>query len=587
MDTQITENGIMNNDDEPFFCVHCGKKLEKGAVFCTGCGKKVSTLTDNTIVDSAENTATNGTDANPDTKKDPENNVNEPSNVTNSTNITSNITQPDKKKKSIIKYIVIGVVALLVIVFVAEEIIVRQRRKIVDLYDIAHMDEERIAKFFPIDERSSTETMKTYRLDDHFAAVTFYDTSEGVSAQLEDHQDEYEYKYHRMAGHKLFETSDDFEKDKKFTELVRRGDVVYYDDLDYEDAYLKVFLDEQGKGHLIVYDIMPDADDNMNELLVTSLAYPELSEKTVVSDAGKKRAEECGISISDIKKKYEDDNTAEESSLNNDKLDNSENDTSSSSDQAEGIVAGDFVGSNGCSLYVWYGLEGDCIINILKGNTEIGQYYGDGYSGRYVDFDTESSSISVKYENDTITISGYGSAVDGTYSRSSEETSNKEPEYVVVSASDGGANMRSGPGTEYEITMPMVPVGEVLIVMDSANADNGKTWLNVIWKDYEGWVAKSQVSEAFEYIIPYSSAVELDESDLELLTAQELTYARNEIFARHGYVFNSYELNGYFRTKGWYHPDTNYSGILQGVEQKNASFISNYQEEHGLTYEPE
>ncbi|MBE5848933.1 MAG: YARHG domain-containing protein [Lachnospiraceae bacterium] len=574
------------------FCAKCGAELNDEDLFCAQCGNAVSKASSE--VDSAENreTDTNHEIAENNDKVEKAVDKQETEEKLERTNPEStNSELMPSKKKNIIKWVIFAIVGILVITFIAEEIIVRYRRKIVDFYEIAHtFDEERISKFFAIDEvQSIPGSINVYRLDDHYAYITFYEDPNGwVSVQLQDHGDDYEYTYHKMAGHELFDTPEDFEKDERFTEIVRRGDVVYYDDIDCEDTYLMVFLNEQGKAYNIVYEYnKPNSDNDMDELLVTSIAYPELSEKTVVSDAGKKRAEECGISISDIKKKYEDDNTAEESSLNNDKLDNSENDTSSSPDQAEGIVAGDFVGGNGCSLYVWYGLEGDCIINILKGNTEIGQYYGDGYSGRYVDFDTESSSISVKYENDTITISGYGSAVDGTYSRSSEETSNKEPEYVVVSASDGGANMRSGPGTEYEITMPMVPVGEVLIVMDSANANNGKTWLNVIWKDYEGWVAKSQVSEAFEYIIPYSSAVELDESDLELLTAQELTYARNEIFARHGYVFNSYELNGYFRTKEWYHPDTNYSGILQGVEQENASFISDYQNKYGLTYKPE
>ena len=91
----------------------------------------------------------------------------------------------------------------------------------------------------------------------------------------------------------------------------------------------------------------------------------------------------------------------------------------------------------------------------------------------------------------------------------------------------------------------------------------------------------------FDYIISYSSDYPLTETDLSGLSAQELTYARNEIFARHGYIFKSAELNNYFNSKDWYYPDSSFNGKLSDLEQKNANFISNYQDEYGLTYKPE
>lgn len=90
-----------------------------------------------------------------------------------------------------------------------------------------------------------------------------------------------------------------------------------------------------------------------------------------------------------------------------------------------------------------------------------------------------------------------------------------------------------------------------------------------------------------EYIIANSSQVELTEEDLQGLSAQELTYARNEIYARHGYIFNSSELNEYFNSKSWYQADDSFSGTLEGVEQKNAAFISEYQTQNGLEYRPQ
>ena len=90
-----------------------------------------------------------------------------------------------------------------------------------------------------------------------------------------------------------------------------------------------------------------------------------------------------------------------------------------------------------------------------------------------------------------------------------------------------------------------------------------------------------------EYIIANSSQAELTEYDLQGLSAQELTYARNEIYARHGYIFNSSELNEYFNSKSWYKADDSFSGTLEGVEQKNAAFILEYQTQNGLKYIPQ
>lgn len=55
-----------------------------------------------------------------------------------------------------------------------------------------------------------------------------------------------------------------------------------------------------------------------------------------------------------------------------------------------------------------------------------------------------------------------------------------------------------------------------------------------------------------EYIIPDSSVRRLTSADLNGLNAQQLNYARNEIFARHGRMFNSQELQNYFNSKSWY-----------------------------------
>ncbi|WP_455721230.1 YARHG domain-containing protein [Agathobacter sp.] len=96
----------------------------------------------------------------------------------------------------------------------------------------------------------------------------------------------------------------------------------------------------------------------------------------------------------------------------------------------------------------------------------------------------------------------------------------------------------------------------------------------------------ARMSDANSYILATSDSIALTDADLQDLTAKELTYARNEIYARHGYVFDSTELNEYFATKSWYTADSSFDGNnLSALEQQNAEFIRTYQADHNLGYD--
>lgn len=85
-----------------------------------------------------------------------------------------------------------------------------------------------------------------------------------------------------------------------------------------------------------------------------------------------------------------------------------------------------------------------------------------------------------------------------------------------------------------------------------------------------------------EYIIEDSASRYLTDVDVKGLTLQEINYAKNEIYARHGRRFKSQELQDYFDSTSWYvgrySPedfDQNYSGrVLNDFEKKNADFLS-------------
>lgn len=85
-----------------------------------------------------------------------------------------------------------------------------------------------------------------------------------------------------------------------------------------------------------------------------------------------------------------------------------------------------------------------------------------------------------------------------------------------------------------------------------------------------------------EYIFPDSDARYLDESDVIGMSAQELSYGRNEIYARRGRIFNSQELKDYFNAKKWYSADLTEVEFpydsLNEYEKYNAKFLKEQEE---------
>lgn len=63
---------------------------------------------------------------------------------------------------------------------------------------------------------------------------------------------------------------------------------------------------------------------------------------------------------------------------------------------------------------------------------------------------------------------------------------------IVVSTTDGGANLRKGPGTQYEIVFNMIPDGTVLNVIGTRKSDTGKDWALITYEGQKCWVALSQ-----------------------------------------------------------------------------------------------
>ncbi|MDG3087752.1 YARHG domain-containing protein [Vibrio hannami] len=74
------------------------------------------------------------------------------------------------------------------------------------------------------------------------------------------------------------------------------------------------------------------------------------------------------------------------------------------------------------------------------------------------------------------------------------------------------------------------------------------------------------------YLMAASSLRLLTKEELQGYSASELRLIRNEIFARHGYIFKSKDLSSYFSTKSWYSPNTT-DVTLSTIETKNVKLI--------------
>ena len=104
--------------------------------------------------------------------------------------------------------------------------------------------------------------------------------------------------------------------------------------------------------------------------------------------------------------------------------------------------------------------------------------------------------------------------------------------------------------------------------------------------DYGDDEAGDEESDEYEreYILPASEEEPYTEEDLEeqQLSAGECRIARNEIYARHGKIFQDEELQKYFEAMYWYEPDEDFTeDELSNIEQHNLEVITNYEKKMG------
>ena len=89
-----------------------------------------------------------------------------------------------------------------------------------------------------------------------------------------------------------------------------------------------------------------------------------------------------------------------------------------------------------------------------------------------------------------------------------------------------------------------------------------------------------------DFIFPQSSTEYLSQSQVSSLSDYQLGIARNEIYARHGYIFKLDRFKSYFESQSWYVP--RYSDVssisLNEIETYNVALIKAEEDSRGIQW---
>ena len=149
-----------------------------------------------------------------------------------------------------------------------------------------------------------------------------------------------------------------------------------------------------------------------------------------------------------------------------------------------------------------------------------------------------------------------------------------------------GILIYEGSGYDFSVIDSIQESGFYTIVDEVQQSIGDKV---MIWGNLEsdrGWINLNELHESKTennamYILPYSSERLLTNDDIRNLSSGQLMLARNEIYARHGRIFQDNEIRTYFESQPWYHgkiaPEDFSADVLSEIEQKNIEFIRAYE----------
>lgn len=114
---------------------------------------------------------------------------------------------------------------------------------------------------------------------------------------------------------------------------------------------------------------------------------------------------------------------------------------------------------------------------------------------------------------------------------------------------------------------------------DAAVSDSGEVSDSTVYDVSADGGASLQMQG---YLVPDADSRYIKRADTDGFTAQLFNYAKNEIYARHGRLFNSTELQNYFNSQDWYYgfiePDEFSDTVFNEYEKMNIRYLGNMEE---------
>ena len=125
---------------------------------------------------------------------------------------------------------------------------------------------------------------------------------------------------------------------------------------------------------------------------------------------------------------------------------------------------------------------------------------------------------------------------------------------------------------EVENTNQNLTIKEIQVVVEEAET------IETPQQDIQLNTQNQNLNTAIPGRFPQASERFLTNVDLQNLNKNDLKIMRNEIYARHGYIFQTNEMKSYFKYQDWYIPKhNNVNSMLTDIEMKNIELIKHYE----------
>ena len=211
----------------------------------------------------------------------------------------------------------------------------------------------------------------------------------------------------------------------------------------------------------------------------------------------------------------------------------------------------------------WEGLGGRWGINITK-NGDTYQMYYEGSSSAFAGL---TATMTGKLQNGILE---YQDEVLTSYQY---DDSGRKAEIVEHTNGTGSFELTTD---ESVLMMEGEDVPAIYARSWTGAGENAVSADGVYLLNYAPIVEWNQYASS-EYILWYSSDLELSDRDLDFMDADTLKLARNEIYARHGRRFSTPEIQAHFDNCSWYRgtiaPDKFSDNMLSQLEKDNIKKI--------------